>query len=354
MIKQLGPYRLSAPVFLAPMSGITDLPFRRVARDSGAGIVVSEMVACDSLARQRADMVRRAEGGGEFSPFVMQLAGRETYWMAKGVELAEAAGADIIDINMGCPARQVTNGLSGSALMRDLDHALSLIRATVDAASVPVTLKMRLGWDETSLNAPELARRAEDAGIALVTVHGRTRCQFYKGKADWAAVARVREATSLPLVVNGDITSIDDAKTALARAGVDAVMIGRGAQGRPWLLGQIGDALSGRPVRSTPSLSEQGALVTRHYRDIVAHEGEALGVRTARKHLSWYLEELARGAGKGEDADACEVARDALALRREVVRLAAPREVLERLTHFYGTTTRSGTAVPDHQIGEAA
>src|SRR5436305_13964049 len=239
---KIGGIELANRVLLAPMSGVTDAPFRRLTARLGAGLVVSEMTASDDLVNGRPMSRLRCEAAG-IGPHVVQLAGCETRWMAEGARLAEAAGADIIDINMGCPARHVTGGQSGSALMRDLEHALKLIEATIAAVTVPVTLKMRLGWDHNSLNAPELARRAEAAGVQLITVHGRTRCQFYKGEADWSAVRAVRDAIRIPLVVNGDITSYDKAVTALEMSGADAVMVGRGAQGQPWLPGQIGHRL---------------------------------------------------------------------------------------------------------------
>ncbi len=239
---KIGDITVATPVLLAPMSGVTDAPFRRLAATLGAGLVVSEMTASNDLVNGRPMSLLRCEATG-IGPHVVQLAGCEATWMAEGARIAEAGGADIIDINMGCPARHVTGGQSGSALMRDLDHALELIDATVAAVKVPVTLKMRLGWDDRSLNAPELARRAEAAGVRMITVHGRTRCQFYKGEADWGAVRAVKDAISVPLVVNGDITSFDKAITALEMSGADAVMIGRGAQGQPWLPGQIGRRL---------------------------------------------------------------------------------------------------------------
>src|SRR3954470_17791616 len=229
----VGPLTVPNRVFLAPMSGITDAPFRRLAERLRAGLVVSEMTASDDLVNGRPMSLLKCEATG-IGPHVVQLAGCETRWMAEGARIAEAGGADIIDINMGCPARHVTGGQSGSALMRDLDHALKLIEATISAVKVPVTLKMRLGWDERSLNAPELARRAEAAGVQMISVHGRTRCQFYKGEADWSAVRAVKDSIKIPLVVNGDITSYEKAVSALEKSGADAVMVGRGAQGQPW------------------------------------------------------------------------------------------------------------------------
>lgn len=324
MTISIGSHSLTNPVFLAPMAGVTDLPFRRVVHGLGAGLVVSEMVASDELVRARPDVVRRAAGVGELAPLSIQLAGREAYWMAEGARIAEAAGADIIDINMGCPAKQVTTGLSGSALMRDLDHAESLIKATVGAVSLPVTLKMRTGWDDAMRNAPELAARAEAAGIAMVTVHGRTRCQFYKGRADWNFIAEVKKAVSIPVVANGDVTSEEGARGILEASGADGVMIGRGAQGRPWFLSQVAHFLETGKKLSPPSWSVQESIVIEHYSDMLAHYGTALGVRVARKHLVWYLEEASR-----------RVPEEAAAAKRAIVRMTDPEAVMDTLAAFY-------------------
>jgi tRNA-dihydrouridine synthase B len=275
-------------VALAPMSGVTDLPFRRLAHRLGAPIVVSEMIASEELVKSRADVLRRAEGR-ELSPFVIQLAGREAHWMSEGARIAEARGASVIDINMGCPAKEVTGKLSGSALMRDLDHAQSLIKAVVAAVNVPVTLKMRLGWDDASRNASELARRAEAEGVKLITVHGRTRCQFFTGKADWTAVAPVVEATTLPVLVNGDILGPKDARAALMASGAAGVMIGRGAYGAPWMPGRIAQTLASGRDPGDPSRDTQRDIAHEHIEAMFCHYGGTLGIKNARKHIGWYL-----------------------------------------------------------------
>jgi nifR3 family TIM-barrel protein len=315
----IGDIELPNRAFLAPMSGVTDLPFRKLAHGYGAGLVVSEMVASQAFIEGEAEMQLKVLSG-DISPHMVQLAGREAQWMARAAEVAEASGADIIDINMGCPAKRVTTGYSGSALMRDLDHALTLIDAVVNAVSVPVTLKMRLGWDDNSLNAPELAKRAEDAGVQMITVHGRTRCQFYKGKANWDAVRKVREQTGLPLVVNGDIQNHDTANQALEKSGADAIMCGRGAYGSPWLPAQLAGAITNEDAEKLNSNCDK---VIEHHEDMLSFYGIESGIRQARKHLGWYLDNLILPASTRS-------------LKKTVLTSFQPSEIHENLKLIYG------------------
>ena len=305
-------------VILAPMSGVTDLPFRQLAWHHGAGLVVTEMVASRELVGNAAESWARLRGMG-VKPHMVQLAGREAHWMGEAARICADNGADIIDINMGCPAKKVTGGYSGAALMRDPDLALSLVEATVKAVSVPVTVKMRLGWDENSMNAPEIARRAVEAGARAITVHGRTRMQFYEGRADWDAIRAVRDVIGVPLIANGDVDTPEDALEILRRSGADAVMVGRASQGRPWHAGW----LAGVPA---PHRDEIAGIAVAHYRAMLEFYGEAVGIRHARKHLDWYLQRFAPHLEPQDKAailtcreahTVCERLLDALSARRQ-------------------------------------
>lgn len=316
---KIGSVEITDPVILAPMSGVSDLPFRRLVKGQGAGLVVSEMIASQAMIRANRKTLKMASNCAEEHPMAVQLAGCEPEVMAEAAKLNEDRGAAIIDINMGCPVKKVVNGHAGSALMREEDKAARILEATVKAVKVPVTLKMRTGWDDNSRNAPRLARIAQDVGIKMITVHGRTRCQFYKGHADWDFIARVKEAVDLPVIANGDVTTFEDVDEILEKSNADGVMIGRGTYGRPWFLRQVIEFLRTGKRTGPPPLTEQYGLMRGHYEEMLHHYGAVPGMRMARKHLGWYTKGLPKSAE----------------FRAKVNGIAEPETVFEIIDSFY-------------------
>lgn len=285
---KIGSIELPMPVLLAPMSGVTDMPFRRLVKRRGAGLVISEMIASQAMIRHTRQTMKMIEKSPEEQTVAIQLAGCEPEVMAEAAHLNEDLGAHIIDINMGCPVKKVVNGHAGSSLMRDELLAAKIIEATVKAVNIPVTLKMRTGWDDANRNAPKLAKIAEECGIKMITIHGRTRCQLYNGKADWRFIAQVKESVSIPVIGNGDVVSIEDAQALLEQSGADGVMVGRGCYGRPWFINQVGHYLKTKEKLADPTVAEQHQIVHEHVDDMLTHYGENTGVKIARKHIGWY------------------------------------------------------------------
>ena len=316
----IGPLEIDDPIVLAPMSGVTDMPFRRLVKRAGAGLVVSEMIASRAMVHAARKTMKMAAHCADEYPISVQLAGCEPDVMAEAARINEDFGATIIDINMGCPVKKVTNGDAGSALMRDLGLASKLLEVTVKAINIPVTLKMRTGWDDDTRNAPQLAKIAEDCGIQAIAVHGRTRCQFYKGRADWPFIASVKDAVNIPVFGNGDVVSVDDAKKLLEDSGADGILVGRGTYGRPWFLNQISHYLKTGERLANPTVEEQMEIVLEHFDAIVTHYGAQPGVKIARKHLGWYSKGLSNSAE----------------FRQEVFQLDTPDAVKARIRAFYG------------------
>lgn len=324
----IGKHRLRSRVLAAPMSGVTDLPFRKVLQSFGPGLVVSEMVASETLLKGNPETTARAAGRGQIDPLIIQLVGREPEWMYEGAKLAEASGAEILDINMGCPSRKVTTGLSGSALMKDPVRALEIVEATIQGATVPVTLKMRLGWDDNMLNAAEIGAAAEEAGVQMLVVHGRTRCQFYKGEADWNAVRGIKDTVNIPVFVNGDIRDPEDALNALEQSGCDGVMVGRGLVGEPWNLRDIIAAVDGNPAAPTLTPGQKLSVALRHYRDTIDFYGFEKGRRVVRKHL----------AGYADAAQSLRAHDELKSLKSLVCQSNDPQEVETALINLFGAS----------------